>query len=180
MKIIQVEITGVSPLLMNNPKQMLVQKSMRLKSKKYDVETEAEETAYRKKSGELYIPKNCVFAMLIQASKAYKIKNQSLSNVLAGTIHIFPEEIGLGTKKFEINTQRAVIQGKGVIRSRAMLSQWKASFEIEFDEEWLPNAPELLEEVVRGAGKRVGLLDYRPQKKGWYGTFNLTKWQVKT
>lgn len=179
MKKILVEITGTSPLLMNNPKQMLDQKTMKLKSKKYDPLIEAEATAYRKSTGELFIPKNCIFAMLIQASKAYKIKTQSLSNILAGTIHIFPDEVGLGTKKYEINTQRAVIQGKGVIRSRAMLSEWKAVFEIEYDEEWLPNAAELLEEVVKGAGRRVGLLDYRPQKKGWYGTFNLTKWTTK-
>lgn len=181
MKSIHVQITGETPLLMNNPAQMMqnISTSIRKKTKERNPLQEATSSAYLLKDGTLFLPSNAVFAMIIEASKAFRIKNQSLSKMLGGSIRIEPEQISLGTKKFEVDSKRVVIMGSGVIRHRARLFPWMADFVILYDDVWLPGGPDILKEVLVSAGKRVGILDYRPSKKGPYGTFSVSKWEVK-
>lgn len=173
MKTLLVHIVGDTPLLMANPQAMMTQENLRNKGKKYDPSEEAEKTAYRDTKGILYIPSRCMRACITGASKKFKIKGSSLSKVIAGTIRIEPMEISLKKKEYEIYSARMVIQRQAVIKHRAMLRDWEATFQILYDEEWFPNAKETLEKVIPAAGKLVGLLDYRPEKNGGFGTFSL-------
>ena len=34
------------------------------------------------------------------------------------------------------------------------------------------------QETLKEGGERVGILDFRPQKLGSFGTFKITKWKV--
>jgi len=36
---------------------------------------------------------------------------------------------------------------------------------------------ETLKQIIEDGGTRVGLLDYRPQHKGWFGTFELIEFK---
>jgi hypothetical protein len=49
------------------------------------------------------------------------------------------------------------------------------TFEIEYDTVLLKE--EELRQVVDDAGSRVGLLDFRPEKKGPFGRFIVTEWK---
>lgn len=182
MKTIDVEIEGISPLLMHNIGSMAFE-SIGSTSKKIttkpSIEDEAEDSAYRKADGELYIPSRCVKAMLVIASTWYKVGKRSAKQFLGGGTRIEPYEIGLGTKKYEIDRRPVVIQGRNrIIRSRARLDKWKIKFSIIYNEDVFPNT-DLIKTILEEAGMRVGLLDNRPQKGGENGTFKVINWFPK-
>jgi len=45
-----------------------------------------------------------------------------------------------------------------------------------YDERWISNS-ELLRDIVESGAVRVGLLDFRPQRHGQYGTFDVVGWK---
>lgn len=179
MKKIQVEITGDTPLLMNSPKAMLEPKeAVRKTTKVYDPDIEAEKVAYRTAKGELYVPNTAIKGTMINASAWKKAGKNALRPILAAAIRIPESELLLGTKKYEIDLRTVVIQRARVVKARPVLKDWKLNFEILYNEQLLPNA-DIIKEVLVDAGERVGILDFRPQKLGEFGTFSVTKFKVE-
>ena len=183
MKTIKVSIEGTSPLLMNRynvERELQRMKGIRNLNKSYDSEVEAEQAAYWTTSGkkELCIPANCLYTSLLNASSFHKIGKRSAKGILAGSIRVLPDEIKLGTSKYEIDTRPVVIARSRVLKSRAKLNTWKCSFDLAYNEK-LITSPQVIKEILSEAGERVGLLDFRPQKGGWFGTFKITKFQIE-
>jgi len=58
-----------------------------------------------------------------------------------------------------------------------MVKDWKLSFEMLYNDQLIAD-PEIIKEVLIEAGERVGILDFRPQKLGEFGTFSVTKFKV--
>jgi len=176
-KKIDVEIRGLTPLLMNRLNPESLKSKSRRRTDQYDIEGEAAKSAYMAEidgKRQLYIPNYCVYSMLIGTAKQYRIRRTSLASLLAGTIRIEPEKIPLGTDKYEIDVRPVVIQRQRVLKARAKLPEWSARFQIVYDANHLPAGIEAtLKEVLEDAGVRMGLLDYRPQHKGWFGTFSV-------
>jgi hypothetical protein len=120
---------------------------------------------------------------MINASAVFKAGKKPVSSLIAGTLRIEPFEVvcldknNKPIKKYEIDLRRVVIQRQGIIKARAVLPEWKARFTIVYDARFL-NA-KLLKDVLDDAGARIGILAYRPQKKGWFGTFEVTKFEAK-
>jgi hypothetical protein len=78
----------------------------------------------------------------------------------------------LGTAKYEVDERAVVIQNQRVLKGRAKLPKWNVRFQLVYDSRRLPEGIEAtLKEILEDAGTRMGLLDYRPQHKGWFGTF---------
>lgn len=186
MKKINVTIEGTSPLLMNRynvEAELARQKGKRI-NKTYDPKEEAEKAAYFSTKGkrELIIPSGIIYAALLNASSFHKIGRRSAKSILAGSLRIQDlnggEEISLGTDKFEIDTRPVVIQRARVLKSRARLDKWKATFEITFNEDLIADA-EIIKTVLKEAGLRIGLMDFRPAKSGWYGCFAVTGWKAE-
>ncbi len=48
---------------------------------------------------------------------------------------------------------------------------------LEIDSSMLPDARPVIENL-EDAGRRIGLLDFRPQKLGEFGTFKVKTWSV--
>ena len=181
MKTIKISLEGTSPLLMNRynvERELKRMKGIRNLNKVYDSEVEAEQSAYWTTSGkkELCIPANCLYTCLLGASSFHKIGKRSAKAMLAGSIRILPDEIKLGTSKYEIDTRPVVIARSRVLKSRAKMNEWKCSFEIAFNDK-LITSPVVIKDILEEAGERVGLLDFRPQKGGWFGTFKITKFE---
>lgn len=186
MKEIKVSIEGTSPLLMNQynvEAELERQKGKRI-NKKYDPKEEAENAAYFSSKGkkELIIPSRVLYAAILNASSFHKIGKRSAKAILAGSLRIFDvdggEEIGLGTNKYEIDTRPVVIQRNRVLKSRARLDKWKATFKIVFNEQLIAE-PEIIRTVLKEAGLRIGLMDFRPARSGWYGCFDVTDWKAE-
>ena len=105
MKTINVILKSVTPLLMNSPKHMIEEAEDMTKSKsnvkKRDIKKEADKLAYKMKNGELYIPSEAVKGCLIRASNYKKVSKYALKPIIAGGCRIEPNQISLGTKKYD-------------------------------------------------------------------------------
>jgi hypothetical protein len=194
-KILQVRIVGVTPLLMNNPTGYFEQEqeqnenlekgkvaTKKGKMPRESPQVEAEKRAYRKKDGNLYIPAVAIYKAILRAASRVQIKTDkgktiSASSTIAGTMAIVPDQISLGTKKYEIDERLVVIQQMGrkpkILRRRPKLEKWDATFNILYDDEWVK--PEIIKELLVEAGQRVGILDGRPECKMWFGTFKVNE-----
>lgn len=180
MKEIEVEIIGTTPLLMNSPKAMIenMTKTSRKTTQKYNPKIEAEKVAYRKKDNELYIPAEAIKGCLVGASSYKKFGKYSARPIIAGGVIISPHEVGLGTEEYEIDLRTVVIQRNRVVKARPMLENWKVKFILSYDESLISNG-DMIKPILEEAGKRVGLLDFRPQKLGNFGQFEISKWEEK-
>lgn len=167
-------IEGISPLLMNAFPLYDLERGW----EKWDKDKQAAISEYRDPDTEkLYIPGVAVHRCLINAAVYSKGKGRAtLQKPVAACVLITPERLCLGVKKYIIDSRAVVVPAtKGrIIRHRPRLDTWKATFEIEYDEELLSATQ--IRQVVDDAGKRVGLLDFRPEKKGPFGRFIVTEW----
>ncbi len=175
MKKISVEIVSTAPLLMHSAEKMESQGMAKNPAKLYDHKAYAERVAYRKKSGELYIPSRAIKRCMINAAGFHRFGKQSAKKIIGGCVKIEPEEVGLGTKKYVIDKRPVVIQGRDrIIRARPRLDEWKTKFDIVYDDEVIKE-PGVIFKILEDAGKRVGLLDNRPDKYGENGTFSIKR-----
>ena len=101
----------------------------------------------------------------------------SLQKPVAACVIVTPERASLGVKQYNIDSRPVNIpatRGR-IIRHRPRLDKWSVLFTIQYDDELLTE--EQLRQVVDNAGSRVGLLDFRPEKKGPFGRFIVTHWE---
>jgi len=178
---IRVKIRGLTPLLMNRLTPEKLKRKTTPKTREFNPVKEAEESAYIDVidgKRQLYIPAEAVYGMIVTAASLYRSGRIPLSSLLAGTIRIEPPKIPLGTDKYEVDIRAVVVQKARVMRARAKVYPWCAEFTIVYDREMLGRVLGDLRKVLEDGGRRVGLLDFRPQKKGWFGTFAVEEFEV--
>lgn len=180
MKVIKAKIQGAGMgILLHNPAGMGAGNG----GKKFipTPEVEAKAAAYYLADGEtLAIPGWNLFRSLVKAAGAYKDGKTSMSRVVAGGVTVEPAMLSFGTKKYDIDTRRAVVQRQGILRSRPLLKTWTLDFELLVNEEDVSaKAFPTLRAIVEDAGRRVGLGDFRVEKNGPFGKFTVVEWQVQ-
>lgn len=167
-------IKGLSPLLMCRFPLVPIDGL-----NKMDASEQAEHSAYRDEATkQLYIPGVAFQRALVNAAKWSKGKGRaSLQNEICACVMVTPECALLGTTKFLVDSRPVVIAAtKGrILRHRPRLDTWQATLEIEYDPTLLKESQ--LRKVVDDAGSRVGLLDFRPERKGPYGRFTVVNWK---
>ena len=173
LKSTEITIKGIAPLLMH-AYPLLEMEAPQTKTK----EELAEHAAYRDpETGRLYLPGVAVGRALISAAGDSKGKGRaSLAMVAAAGLLVSPERIDLGAKSYIIDSRWAVIpatRGR-VMRHRPRLDSWQASFTLEWDDALM--SEKQARQIVDDCGARVGVLDFRPEKKGPFGRFVVTKW----
>jgi len=176
MKKIMCEVKGISGLLMHAFPMMPIENPP---IEKRTPEEQAEIAAYRDAvTGILYIPGIAIQRAFIGAAAYSKGRGRaSLQKQTAACMFVFPDRVMLGVKDYAIDSRPIVVpstRGR-VIRHRPRLDEWKAKFEIEYDESLLTERQ--VRQIVDDAGSRVGLLDFRPEKKGPFGRFIVTEWK---
>lgn len=179
---IRVTLKGLTPLLMNKLSPESLQTKSRRKIANVDLEKQAEQSAYIdvvNGKRQLYIPNYTIYAMIVNTAKQYRARRIPLSRLLAGTIRVEPEKISLGTDKYEVDVRPVVIQKSRVLKARAKIPEWKITFTLIYNKKFLPEGiADTLKTILEDAGVRTGLLDYRPQHMGWFGTFEVEKFEV--
>lgn len=142
-------------------------------------EEQAEIAAYRdEETGDLYIPGVAIQRCLIAAAAYSKGKGRaSLQKPVAACVFVSPDQCSLGTTTYKIDARPVVIAAtKGrIVRYRPRLDQWGVSFSLDYDPDMLTETQ--LRTVVDDAGAKVGLLDFRPERKGPFGRFMVTAWK---
>ncbi len=181
MTTVEVVIEGLSALLMNRFPLDGVSETGGPKGVVLAREKAAERAAYRfsenGKPGNLYVPAENLRQSLVAAGSYEKGKGRAtLAKLAAAALFVRPDALDLGTKKYEIDDRAVVIPStKGrIIRHRPIISKWRLGFSLDYDDVLL--APDQVRRIVDHAGNKVGLLDFRPAKKGPFGRFMVTKW----
>ena len=172
-KKVTVTLKGISPLLMHAFPLVPIEAI-----EKKTPQEQAELAAYRDGHRELFIPGVNVQRALVAAAAFSKGKGRaSLQKQAAACIIVTPEHLLLGTKEFAIDTRPVVVPAtKGrVLRHRPRLDAWGCEFTIEYDDNLL-KATEI-RRIVDDMCQRVGLLDFRPEKKGPFGRCMVTTWK---
>jgi hypothetical protein len=178
---IKVTIQGKTPLLMNRFSEEQLESSQN-KDKNATPREMAEIFAYRDKNGELCIPGICIFASIIDAGKfSKKGKNKITtmkSSLIPAGVSLEEEECLLGTKEFEVDSRSVVVPATGgrIMRHRPRLDEWKVKFTLEIDKNEFSEKE--VRKFVDDAGNKCGLLAYRPNRKGWFGKFDVIHWDI--
>jgi len=175
IKSVKVVIKGTSALLMHSYPMVAPPKGW----EKSSPEEQAAFAEYRDSdTNELYIPGLAIQRALVGAAVYSKGKGRgSLQKPVAACVTVTPERCSLGVREYKVDSRPVVIAAtKGrIVRHRPRFDEWSCSFGIEYDTELLNEAD--LRAVVNDAGSRVGLLDFRPEKKGPFGRFMVTEWK---
>lgn len=171
IKRIDVTVQGKSALLMHAYPMVPINNI-----KKKSPAEQAELAAYRDDKGRLYFPGVNVCRAIIAGAAYSKGKGKSsLQKPAAACLLVTPEKIDLGTKDFSIDSRPVVIKKDRVLRHRPRLDEWRLSFEIEFDDDLLSETE--VRQCVDDTGSRVGIGDFRPERKGPFGRFIVVNWE---
>ena len=171
---IKATIEGISPLLMHSfpllPIEALEKKS---------VEEQAELSAYQDENHKLFIPGINLQRALIAGAVFSKGKGRgSLQKQVAACVMITPDRLILANQSYIVDSRPVVIPAtKGrVLRHRPRFDKWGVSFDIEYDPNLL--TADQVRRILDDTGSRVGLLDFRPERKGPFGRFQVISWQA--
>lgn len=170
---INVVIEGISPLLMHAFPLVPVKGI-----DKMTMEEQAKHAEYRTADGHLYVPGINIQRCLINGATYSKGKGRaSLQKQAAACLLVNPEYVLLYQTDYTIDMRAVVVPAtKGrIVRYRPRFEQWKLTFGILYDPQLLSKVE--LRQIVDDSGSRVGLLDFRPEKKGPFGRFHVTKWE---
>ena len=109
----------------------------------------------------------------------YPIKGKSTYSKLVGsTVDVGPDNIlikGIYTP-FRVAAVNPMTKGRMMV-TRPRFDKWSCEFEIMLNDDSVPS--DVMNELVEHAGKYVGIGDWRPDKKGMFGKFMVTSFQVK-
>jgi len=179
MKKYKVEITGITPLLHNKPEEYGFDVQWVEKQASTDYEQEALKKLYVDSDGKIYQPATHIDRALIEAGKKIKVKGQgkaTYSKLFGSMVSVEEFEIVHQKQDYEIHKCLVVIPStKGrIMRYRPMFKDWVLEFHVQGEEE-IP--ADVIKEAFEIAGKYVGIGDWRPEKKGKFGKFQVTKFQ---
>jgi len=179
-------VTGTSPCLMHNPASMRSQGG-EMKNAKTVIptqEAEAEAGLYRNDEGHLYIPSIALRNSLMGAGVGKKIGKQTAWKMIACGAFTVEAECPLVHPKTgkplttysKINVARVVLgQGKtakGIVRARPQIDLWQTKVVLDVDDDFI-SAEQVLQ-LFQLAGRMIGVLDWRPEKKGSYGRYSVS------
>lgn len=186
------ELAGITPLLMAHPRGMeqqsdddpAVAQSRRVKTKTTP-EQEAANRAYVDYSGALYVPTAAVYRAIMTAAKWFKDpvnKRAGLTGAMAGALYLPDHEElvlmrdGDPITEYVIDTRRAVNRNSrtagAILVSRPRIeTPWTLGIEFAVDGDLIH--PDILARVLATAGKRVGIMAFRPEKLGPFGRFQI-------
>lgn len=191
---VRVTIQGTSPLLMNrfteaNEVAVSGGTAMTFKGHKGTPREQAEVKRYADlDTGALFLPGANIFACLIAAGTFHKAGKSKLTTMKTSLIPaglmvdelVCPlhDEKGEPLTAFEVDSRSVVIPSTGgrVMCHRPRVDAWNCTFTVEIDTEMF--SPNLIRAIVDDAGKKIGLGDYRPARKGPFGRFVVSKWEI--
>ncbi len=173
MKKINVEITGVAPLLQHRfATEEHGENTSKSKKKVYDPKVEAQRCLYKNANGDIYQPAEHIFQSMVKAAVDFKFeKKRTYKDVVISGILVEPDEIPLiFNGSYEIDARGAVVQRSRIVRWRPRFNNWKLQFTIDILDDENISVP-TLKEILERAGTTKGIGDYRPR----FGRFMVTK-----
>lgn len=185
---IEIEITGVTPIICNaftDAAQIAASSGSRLalSGDKGSPREQASSKLYIGSNGSPMIPQPNLLRAIIDAGKFFKsgrvkVTTQKTS-LIPACVDIHGVEIPIISEEgWQVDTRAVRIPSTGgrILCHRPRFDDWKLQFETTIDTSFI--TPTLFREIVDAAGRRIGLGDFRPDCKGPFGRFVVTKWNV--
>ena len=188
MKTIQVEIRGTMPLLIHrfNEDAEAAKKTRRVEVTQRDPREEATKNAYIATDGTYYFNAFAIAGAMGNAGASHKStgSRKSLRYVVPSAVRVPMDAITIlngdgPAKSFEVDSRPVTIPAtKGrVMRHRPRFDQWGARFEMLVDDNLL--SVEMAHQLLQEAGQSIGIGDFRPEKRGPFGTFRVAHFDEK-
>lgn len=100
------------------------------------------------------------------------------SSVIPAGIAITEIELPLLPGKWEVDSRSVVIPSTGgrIMAHRPRFDEWRVSFTLEVDETMFSES--IARDLLDLAGKRIGVGDFRPERKGPFGRFRVDLWKL--
>lgn len=146
---------------------------------------QAEACLYRSsQDNAIVIPQPNLLRCLIDAGKFHKAGKTKVttikSSLISAAVSMFDVEYPIKHEQpWKVDTRAVRIPATGgrILRHRPMFDDWELSFSVELDTDTIPE--KLFRLIVNDAGHKIGLGDFRPDTKGPFGKFDVTKWDLK-
>ena len=193
MKLIRFTLTSLSPGMLLNPATLELLEALRTKKQAqkrtdWTVEQEAGTKLYRSEHGRMGIPTQNLMACIVNAGQHVKSGKKSLSTAKSTQIFDFLEFVDDFCEFLELDdkgnvewkpflvkgTMHAAGKETAVCITRPRIPHWKLAFNVKFDEN-REVSDDTVVKLVEVAGRKIGLCDWRPQKKGRFGRFIIAK-----
>ncbi len=185
MKTIEVEIRGVSPLLIHRFGEQAehAKPTRKIIAETSDPRTEAEKAAYIAADGTFYFSAFAIPNALAAAGANHKQKGsrKTMRFVIPSAVRVTTDTITIlngdgPAKSFEVDARPVTIPAtKGrIMRYRPRFDCWGARFTLTINSDLV--APEFVHQLLNEAGLQTGIGDFRPEKRGPFGTFRVTSW----
>ncbi len=185
-------LSGITPILMNamSEEQLLAIRDKKKAAKnasKPAPKDEAASKVYHLPSGAIHVPVKNLYSCLVAAGVFIRLdaKRQitnAKATVLPGmltiedtTLPLFGEGDEEATWQTDIQQGRNPNGGEAVCIIRPRFDVWELRPTLEIDQEQMPL--KMAYELVTIAGRRIGLGDARPARKGTFGRFVIKSWQ---
>lgn len=188
----RVNIEGKTPIIMNNGYSGLDTKSPEA-MEKFEItkkrgsnrteednerllELECRISLWLDDDGKVEIPIRAIRANIEAAARKLKQGPQVREGLMIESTRFIYDEDRYGTTKEELGkstqfTVPVVVQRARLLRTRAMFEDWSCIFTADADPELVDQTQ--LERWLKIAGTRVGLGDWRPEKSGQHGRYNV-------
>jgi len=182
MRLIDVIISMVSPMMMDKIDEASLRPGNGLPNRADDKDPRviAERKIYRDDEGNPTVPTSNFLRCLIDAGKWFKIGRKQVttkdSSIVTACVGIDPVPFLPLTFRdpWEVDT-RPIRMLTGIrLSDRPMFHDWSLAFTLTLEDDLM--GMNLLRDLVDAAGRRVGIGPFRPDRKGPFGKFAVTKW----
>lgn len=186
---IKVAIEGVTPLLMNRFTDSAAMKATSGSggssgaADKGDPNEQAEARLYKSEDGSIIMPQPNLFASIRDGGIFFKVGKRQVTTQKTSML---PSCVAFDSlwyklehnKPWSIDTRAVRVPSTGgrILCYRPVFHDWRIAFDVSLDTDII-NA-KLFRDIVDASGKRIGICDYRPQTKGPFGRYSVTKWVV--
>ena len=187
----EVTIKGISPIIMHDGAKGLDNRSpakveiAEISKKRGTNLTVVEEERRRElecqvsiweKEGKPTIPETAIRACIENGARKLKQGPQVREGMIVDHVKTFEYDRSLGDTVEELGktvqyTVPVVVQKSRIERTRAKFDTWSCTFVLDTDDELVDQ--DQLETWLDIAGRRIGLGDWRPQKSGHFGRFEV-------
>jgi hypothetical protein len=127
------------------------------------------------------LPQSNLMRCITEAGKFFKIGKSKIttakSSILPGILEWDDVEFPIEFDTWEVDIRGVVnptTQGRRLCY-RPIFPTWSLTFCVRLDETELH--PDILRDLVDAAGRKIGLGSMRPERKGPYGRFRVTRWE---
>lgn len=198
MKNIKIVVKGTTPLLMNRMSEDTLQKLLlgptakgsKTRQRPASTRDEATGKVYTTSDGKPYLPAENLLACLIEAGKFVRLDaKRQVSTAKATLLPAFltlndkfllllnPEKPGEApTWEVDLRQGKNPNGGEAVCICRPRFDVWGFEADVQIDTDEIPEAT--IRTLWDHAGKRVGLGDFRPQRRGMFGQFRVDRWEA--